>query len=54
MNAEQVIRNDLDLIVENLAIEFSAMSGRNLMIACGAGFLGYYLEAMESSQCVCL
>ncbi len=43
MNAEQVIRSDLDLIVENLASEFPAMSGRNLMIAGGAGFLGYYL-----------
>src|SRR5262245_45605510 len=43
MNAEQVIRNDLGLIVENLADEFSAMSGRNFLIAGGAGFLGYYL-----------
>jgi UDP-glucuronate decarboxylase len=43
MNAEQVIENDLDLMVENLADELQAISGRNFLIAGGAGFLGYYL-----------
>jgi UDP-glucuronate decarboxylase len=43
MNSDQVIRNDLDSMVEDLAAELSAMSGRTLLIAGGAGFLGYYL-----------
>lgn len=43
MNSEQVIRNDLDLILDCLASELPAMSGRTLLIAGGAGFLGYYL-----------
>lgn len=43
MNSEQVIRNDLDLIVDNLTRELPALSGRTLLIAGGAGFLGYYL-----------
>jgi nucleoside-diphosphate-sugar epimerase len=43
MNSEQVIRSDLDSIVASLAGELSAMSGRTLLIAGGAGFLGYYL-----------
>ncbi len=43
MNAEQVIANDLDVMVDNLADELRAISGRNFLIAGGAGFLGYYL-----------
>jgi UDP-glucuronate decarboxylase len=43
MNAEQVKAADLDLIVKQLAGELPKLSGRNLLIAGGAGFLGYYL-----------
>lgn len=41
--AEQVVRNDLDAICDDLSEEFKAMAGKRLMIAGGAGFLGYYL-----------
>ncbi|MBK7998029.1 MAG: NAD-dependent epimerase/dehydratase family protein [Verrucomicrobia bacterium] len=41
--AEQVVTADLDYIIEAGAEEFAAMSGRRVMIAGGAGFLGYYL-----------
>ena len=43
MNAEQVKAADLDLIVKQLTGELPKLSGRNLLIAGGAGFLGYYL-----------
>jgi len=43
MNADQVKTADLDLIVNQLAGELPKLSGRNLLIAGGAGFLGYYL-----------
>ena len=42
-SAQDVIQTDLDLIVKNLANEFAKMSGSNLLIAGGAGFLGHYL-----------
>jgi nucleoside-diphosphate-sugar epimerase len=43
MNAEQVTISDLNSIIDRLATELPKMSGRNLLIAGGAGFLGYYL-----------
>lgn len=42
-NAEQIIQGDLDAITSGAAAELAAMSGRRLMVAGGAGFLGYYL-----------
>jgi nucleoside-diphosphate-sugar epimerase len=42
-NAEDVVRIDLEHICGNLVEEFSAMSGKNLLITGGAGFLGHYL-----------
>lgn len=41
--AEQVVVDDLDFIIEHGAEEFAKLSGRQVMIAGGAGFLGYYL-----------
>ena len=42
-NAASVVEHDLESICNDLTDEFGAMSGRRLMIAGGAGFLGYYL-----------
>src|SRR6267142_6745872 len=42
-SAIDVIRTDLDLIVDRLEAEFAQMEGQNLLIAGGAGFLGHYL-----------
>lgn len=42
-NAAQVVANDLESICHDLSEEFRMMSGRRLLIAGGAGFLGYYL-----------
>ena len=42
-NPEQVTAADLDLIVGQLADDLPTLSGRNLLVAGGAGFLGYYL-----------
>ncbi len=41
--AAHVVENDLDYIIRQASEEFAQMSGRRLMIAGGAGFLGYYL-----------
>ena len=41
--AEHVVIGDLDHMVKQGAEEFLKMSGRHVMIAGGAGFLGYYL-----------
>jgi dTDP-glucose 4,6-dehydratase/UDP-glucuronate decarboxylase len=41
--AEQVVRADLDYMIKQGREEFASMSGRRVMIAGGAGFLGYYL-----------
>lgn len=41
--ATDVVQGDLNRIVTQCATEFSQMSGHRLMIAGGAGFLGYYL-----------
>ena len=42
-NAAQVVANDLESICADLDDEFRTMAGRRLLIAGGAGFLGYYL-----------
>jgi UDP-glucuronate decarboxylase len=41
--AEKVVREDLDYLCAQLKDEFSQMAGRSVLIAGGAGFLGYYL-----------
>ena len=53
MNAKQVTDNDLDSIIAGLATELPRISGRNLLIAGGAGFLGYYLvqAALHWNKC---
>lgn len=38
-----LLKLDLDYIVENLREEFGKMAGKRLLITGGAGFLGYYL-----------
>ncbi|MFN8062870.1 MAG: NAD-dependent epimerase/dehydratase family protein [Vicinamibacterales bacterium] len=43
MTAKEVVRLDLDFIAERLDREFGDMAGARLLIAGGAGFLGYYL-----------
>jgi nucleoside-diphosphate-sugar epimerase len=42
MNAQEVVRLDLDSICEDLGDEFACMSGKRLMLTGGAGFLGHY------------
>jgi nucleoside-diphosphate-sugar epimerase len=42
-SAADVIATDLDQLTSQLADEFPKLSGRRVMIAGGAGFLGYYL-----------
>jgi nucleoside-diphosphate-sugar epimerase len=42
-SADQVVRADLDDINKSAAEAFSRLSGREVVIAGGAGFLGYYL-----------
>ena len=53
MNAKQVRDNDLDSVVVRLTTELPKISGRNLLIAGGAGFLGYYLvqAALHWNEC---
>jgi nucleoside-diphosphate-sugar epimerase len=41
--AKDIVQTDLNLIANRLGPEFAQMAGRNLLIAGGAGFLGYYL-----------
>jgi nucleoside-diphosphate-sugar epimerase len=41
--ASDVVREDLDHVTGALAEEFGRMAGKRLLIAGGAGFLGYYL-----------
>ncbi len=43
LNCKEVIEKDLEYITNNLKEEFTRMSGKNLLITGGAGFLGYYL-----------
>lgn len=42
-SAQDVVQTDLAYICENLSEEFGVLSGKNLLITGGAGFLGYYL-----------
>jgi nucleoside-diphosphate-sugar epimerase len=42
-NAAEVVATDLERLCDDLAAEFGHLSGGRLMIAGGAGFLGYYL-----------
>jgi UDP-glucuronate decarboxylase len=42
-NAEDVVLSDLEYICNNLEEELLILSGKRLLIAGGAGFLGYYL-----------
>jgi UDP-glucuronate decarboxylase len=42
-SAEQVVATDLDLLQTQLHGEFARLSGKKVLIAGGAGFLGYYL-----------
>lgn len=41
--SKDVIQQDLEYICKNLKEELSQLSGKNLLITGGAGFLGYYL-----------
>src|SRR5215207_6667943 len=41
--AQQVVDTDLEFIGAQAREELAALAGRHLMIAGGAGFLGYYL-----------
>jgi nucleoside-diphosphate-sugar epimerase len=41
--AEQIVSEDLDFIVERAGDELAGLSGRQVVVAGGAGFLGYYL-----------
>jgi UDP-glucuronate decarboxylase len=43
INSKEVVEKDLEYICNNLKEEFTEMSGKNLLITGGAGFLGYYL-----------
>lgn len=43
LNAEQVVKADLEQICRRLDSEFTAMQGKQFFISGGAGFLGYYL-----------
>jgi nucleoside-diphosphate-sugar epimerase len=42
-NASDVVQKDLDYICQSLGKEFQQLSGKNILITGGAGFLGYYL-----------
>jgi len=42
-NSQRIVGEDLIYMCAHLAEEFAAMSGANLLITGGAGFLGYYL-----------
>lgn len=42
-NAAEVVASDLDRLCGSLTTELDQMAGKRLMIAGGAGFLGYYL-----------
>lgn len=43
MNAQDVVKTDLDFICGNLQEELSQISGKNVLMTGGAGFLGYYM-----------
>jgi nucleoside-diphosphate-sugar epimerase len=41
--ADEIVREDLASIGDQLSVEFGKMAGKRLLIVGGAGFLGYYL-----------
>jgi nucleoside-diphosphate-sugar epimerase len=41
--AEEVVQEDLEYIINNLGMEFAALSGKSVLLSGGGGFLGYYL-----------
>ena len=43
MDAQAVVKTDLDFICGNLQEELSQMAGKNVLMTGGAGFLGYYM-----------
>jgi UDP-glucuronate decarboxylase len=43
VNADAIVREDLDFIVQRAGAELEQMSGRRLLVVGGAGFLGHYL-----------
>ncbi|MEW6096634.1 MAG: NAD-dependent epimerase/dehydratase family protein [bacterium] len=43
MKANDVVKMDLNFIIDALKKEFDILSGKNILITGGAGFLGYYL-----------
>ena len=43
LNSYDVIQTDLEYICASLVEEMDKLSGKRLLIAGGAGFLGYYL-----------
>ena len=43
INSKKVISTDLNYIINNLSEEFQSLSGKHVLIAGGAGFLGHYL-----------
>lgn len=43
LTAKQIVTEDLARVADRLAPEFSALSGKKLLIVGGGGFLGYYL-----------
>jgi UDP-glucuronate decarboxylase len=43
LNSKVIVERDLDYICSNLKEELACLSGKNLLITGGAGFLGYYL-----------
>src|SRR5688500_7103643 len=51
--AEDVVAEDLNLILRQVGDDFSKLSGKRLLIAGGAGFLGYYLVqgALHWNKC---
>jgi nucleoside-diphosphate-sugar epimerase len=42
MNAQEVVKSDLDKMCDQLKGEFGRMSGKRLLLTGGAGFLGHY------------
>ncbi len=43
MRDTDIIKKDLNFICDSLQLEFEKISGKNILITGGAGFLGYYL-----------
>ena len=52
--ADDVLKTDLDYIVRQAGNELAKLSGRRVLVAGGAGFLGYYLvrrPPLEHPEC---